>query len=550
MVFHKNKHVIIDKKNEGKHMNNNRFLFRCAITLFVITGLVFAGPVSINTPAKAANVTTQQDEYKNEIADYIEKTLNEQLIARFSGSDGTKAGVAAPTKAGFRSSLVFKLDIAKLNGFTVHILLDYVSEAITNNPNLCTLSTDIVTEPSNNGKSITLYINSVIPGDEHLQAIRGYKSFLADLEQVPKSTDMSEYETLLYLHDKLVQQADYAEDLTDLSIYIPYTMSTTGVTVCQSYSAVFNQLVRDLGFTAYAMASSSHGWNAVKTSAGWTYVDPTWDDPSNQDRDTVFHRYLMVPESSFNGGHSLDVFYISRFPGINSRLASVDFFPKTGDISTAMNYLNGVWFCSYRGSVYRWDGHSSLPTVESSIPRDNNRCVGVINNTLYIGGSDGVSTYDPNSHVLTSQGSTPVSGFNYFNKALYYKSGSTWTRFIEKNTPDVAYTDLNGDKNSEVIDLPVPTKPTIKAKKTSAKSIRVSVTKRSNNAAGGYQVQFSTSKSFKSGVKKITVNGTSASKAGLSSHKTYYVRARGIWKAGGHIYTKYGAWSAVKKVKL
>ena len=527
-----------------------RLLFRCVVTLLIITGLVFTGPVFYDITSYAANVTTHQDEYKNEIADYIEKTLNEQLIARFSGSDGTKAGVADPTKAGYRSSLVFKLDLAKTNGLTIKILLDYVSEAISNNPNLCTLSTDIATSSSGVGKYLTLYVNSVIPGDEHLQAIRGYKSFLADLEQVPKSTDMSEYETLLYLHDKLVQQADYAEDLTDLSIFIPYTMSTTGVTVCQSYSAVFNQLVRDLGFTAYAIASNSHEWNAVKTSAGWTYIDPTWDDPSNQDRDIVLHRYLMVPESSFNGGHSLDVFYISRFPGINSRLASVDFFPKTGDISTAMNYLNGVWFYSYRGSVYRWDGHSSLPTVESSIPRDNNRCVAVINDTLYIGGSDGVSTYDPNSHMLTSQGSTPVSGFIYYNKALYYKSGSTWTRFIEKNTPDVAYTDLNGDKNSEVIELPVPTKPTIKAKKTSAKSIRVSVTKRSDNATGGYQVQFSTSKSFKSGVKKITIKGSSASKAGLSSHKTYYVRCRGIWKTGGHIYTKYGAWSAVKKVKL
>ena len=46
-----------------------RLLFRCIVTLFIITGLVYTGPVSIYTPAKAANVTTQQDEYKNEIAD-------------------------------------------------------------------------------------------------------------------------------------------------------------------------------------------------------------------------------------------------------------------------------------------------------------------------------------------------------------------------------------------------------------------------------------------------------------------------------------------------
>ncbi|MBR0119449.1 MAG: hypothetical protein IJM01_04905, partial [Eubacterium sp.] len=365
------------------------------------------------------------------------------------------------------------------------------------------------------------------------------------------NTSWTDHQKLIYIHDYLVTHINYDKTLTKRDVY---TALVGGSCVCQGYALAFAYLANRVnpGFDCTVVTSNgiNHAWNMVTLNGVKYYVDATWDDPSNQDRDIVLHRYLMVPESSFNGGHSLDVFYISRFPGINSRLASVDFFPKTGDISTAMNYLNGVWFYSYRGSVYRWDGHSSLPTVESSIPRDNNRCVAVINDTLYIGGSDGVSTYDPNSHMLTSQGSTPVSGFIYYNKALYYKSGSTWTRFIEKNTPDVAYTDLNGDKNSEVIELPVPTKPTIKAKKTSAKSIRVSVTKRSDNATGGYQVQFSTSKSFKSGVKKITIKGSSASKAGLSSHKTYYVRCRGIWKTGGHIYTKYGAWSAVKKVKL
>ena len=361
---------------------------------------------------------------------------------------------------------------------------------------------------------------------------------------------MSESETLLYLHDKLIQQADYAKDTSDMNIFIPYTMSTTGVTVCQSYSAVFNHLIRDLGFTGYVMAGDNHGWNAVKTSAGWTYIDPTWDDPTGEDRDFVYHRFLMVPESSFKDSHTLTSFFASRFAGIEDKLASVSIMPKDMSVLTAMNYLNGTWYFAADGEVYSWDGHSSRPAVISSIAFDRDRCISVINETIYVGGSDGVSTYDPATGTLTTQSSTPVSGLFYFDKALYYKSGSTWTRFIERNAPYADYTALNGSKNSETVSLTTPGQPAIKAKRISSGKIRVSVSKLSANANKGYRIQLSTSKSFSSGTKTITVKGTSITKSGLGSHRTYYVRARGVWKANGHIYTKYGKWSSVKKVRL
>ena len=154
-------------------------LIRRIFILFLIAGVGLSTPVFSYKTASAATVVTQPDEYKSEISDYIETSLNEQLVAYFSGSDGTKASVGDPTKSGYRSSISFPLDFQKISGLNIQMLLEYVSEAITSNPNLCTLSTDIQTTGSYN--SITLTINSVIPKGEHLQAIRGYKSFLADL---------------------------------------------------------------------------------------------------------------------------------------------------------------------------------------------------------------------------------------------------------------------------------------------------------------------------------------------------------------------------------
>ena len=66
----------------------------------------------------------------------------------------------------------------------------------------------------------------------------------------------------------------------------------------------------------------------------------------------------------------------------------------------------------------------------------------------------------------------------------------------------------------------------------------------------GYQIQYSTSPSFKSGNKTVTVKGTgSVSKkiAKLGAGKTYYVRIRIYRTVGKKNY--YSAWSAKKSVK-
>ena len=66
----------------------------------------------------------------------------------------------------------------------------------------------------------------------------------------------------------------------------------------------------------------------------------------------------------------------------------------------------------------------------------------------------------------------------------------------------------------------------------------------------GYQIQYSTSPSFKSGNKTVTVKGTgSVSKkiSKLGAGKTYYVRIRTYRTVGKKNY--YSAWSAKKSVK-
>ena len=72
-----------------------------------------------------------------------------------------------------------------------------------------------------------------------------------------------------------------------------------------------------------------------------------------------------------------------------------------------------------------------------------------------------------------------------------------------------------------------------------------------NARASGYQIQYSTDKTFKTGNKSATISGASTvAKAitGLTKGKTYYVRIRTFKTAGS---TKYfSAWSPAKNVKI
>jgi hypothetical protein len=66
----------------------------------------------------------------------------------------------------------------------------------------------------------------------------------------------------------------------------------------------------------------------------------------------------------------------------------------------------------------------------------------------------------------------------------------------------------------------------------------------------GYQIQYSTSSTFKSGSKSVKVKGykkISRTIKGLRAKKTYYVRVRTYLNTGGKTY--YSAWSPARKVK-
>lgn len=83
------------------------------------------------------------------------------------------------------------------------------------------------------------------------------------------------------------------------------------------------------------------------------------------------------------------------------------------------------------------------------------------------------------------------------------------------------------------------------------KGKKIKVSWKKNTKVNGYQIQYTTNKKFKSGIKNVTIKKnktTSTVLKKLRKKKTYYVRIRTYKKDGKTTY--YSKWSNVKKVKI
>ena len=94
----------------------------------------------------------------------------------------------------------------------------------------------------------------------------------------------------------------------------------------------------------------------------------------------------------------------------------------------------------------------------------------------------------------------------------------------------------------------LPKKPTLSRAVSSARG-KMTVSWKKASGAGAYQIQYSTSSSFKN-AKKVKAGAGSAAKTitNLKKGKTYYVRIRSYKTVDGKKY--YSGWSSKKKVKI
>ena len=125
-------------------------------------------------------------------------------------------------------------------------------------------------------------------------------------------------------------------------------------------------------------------------------------------------------------------------------------------------------------------------------------------------------------------------------------------KFVGSATITITSSSTTGyNSSSKKITVTVnPSKVNI-SKLTNVKSKKMTIKWKRNSAVSGYQIEYSTDKNFKSGVKTVTISKnstTSKTITKLSKNKKYYVRIRTYKTVSGKKY--YSSWSSVKNVKI
>ena len=156
------------------------------------------------------------------------------------------------------------------------------------------------------------------------------------------------------------------------------------------------------------------------------------------------------------------------------------------------------------------------------------------------------------SQTYTGKALTPAVTVVYGKTTL--KKGTDFTVKYTSNkavgTGKATLTFKGNYKGSKAVYFSILPKGTTVSKLTpSAKAITVKWKKQAVQT-NGYQIQCSTSKTFSSGNKTITIaksSSVSRKITGLKAKKTYYIRIRTYKKTGGKTY--YSAWSSAKNLK-
>ena len=253
---------------------------------------------------------------------------------------------------------------------------------------------------NSNGNRITrILIKSPYESSELKEITLDYVNRLKSFINVPlKDSSMSTMEKMLYVHDKIVVQADYIDDGTPYS-HIASNILMKGQGVCQSYAGIFNNAMSMLGIDCIYVMSDSHAWNAVRIDGLWYYVDVTWDDPVGvSDRSYTSHQYFLVKKNEFSHSHELENSSNNIYGRIlNNMGGAYDNCLVKQTSAKPFWYINGLWYYVSYDKVYTWDGIDNKSQLFRGISPASNVNLAARDMKLYYSDNEGLHVYDVES---------------------------------------------------------------------------------------------------------------------------------------------------------
>ncbi len=305
-------------------------------------------------------------------------------------------------------------------------------------------------------------------------------------------------------------------------------VGTVTITVTAAQTSAYSKATKTI--TVKVKPASTTVTSVTNTTSG---VKITWD------KVTGATGYYVYRSTSKNGTYTQiakitsgsTVTYTNKSSGTNKVTSGKTYYYKVSAYASTGTATKS----SAKGVKYLTAGKiSSLTNTSSGITVKWSKVSGASGYYVYRKTSSGsyqkVTTIKSASTVsYTDTGVKSKNGTTYTYKVVPY-SGSYTGSFTAVKTVRMTAVSISSLKNS------------------SSKKMTVKWSK--NSKSSGYEIQYSTSKSFSS-TKKVTVSGASSSSrviGSLTKNKTYYVRIRTYKTVSGTKY--YSAWSSTKSVKI
>lgn len=201
------------------------------------------------------------------------------------------------------------------------------------------------------------------------------------------------------------------------------------------------------------------------------------------------------------------------------------------------------------GKTEPGDVPAIITVNKTTISKVENKATGVKLTWKKVSDATGYVVYRKNSGSKSWKKIKIVKGASkttYTDSTVKSKHGTVYSYRIE------SYKSVNGQtakavsKEKKILRLTAPTKLKI----ANQKGRKLSVTWKKQKKISGYQIQYSTGKTFAKGTKmtNIVKSSDKAVIKKLKKGKTYYVRIRSYQKSGSK--KIYSAWSSYTKVKI
>lgn len=99
-------------------------------------------------------------------------------------------------------------------------------------------------------------------------------------------SDMTEYSREIYIHDWLISNCNYADDVSKISddflSFTSYGAMVNQKAVCEGYTRAMQLMLATVGIESLPVLGNGneglHMWNGIKLDNEWYYVDATWND--------------------------------------------------------------------------------------------------------------------------------------------------------------------------------------------------------------------------------------------------------------------------------